>query len=206
MSDINVNSAFSAIAGSYGGEQYRDASDAYQVRMKVHGAFRIFGLPDSNGNPSVGWDQVVELTTKSFTVPKRAQSRISIPYMNGYTSFLGKPEEVEDFDWTGNSVVGRDVYKRLNMWANQGFNQATKTIGRASQYRKNGYMVKFGPDFDPAHNEVWELRSLLLVELKSDDVDMEAESDNVEITATLHADECIYRGMNWDGSDAAFNI
>lgn len=204
--DTNINSSFSAMVGSYGGEQYRDASDDYQVRMKVHGAIRIFGLPDVDGNAVVGWDQVVELTTKSFKIPGRSQAKISIPYMNGYTSFLGKPEEFEDFDWTGNSIVGRDVYKRLDRWASQGFDQAKKTIGRASRYRKNGYIVRFGPDFDPAHNEVWELRSIILTKLSQDDVDMDAGSDNVTITATLHADECIYRGMNWDGSDAAFSL
>jgi len=82
---------------------------------------------------------------ESMTLPTKMVSEIELNFINtrryvaGRASFESIPLIVRD-------TVSGNVADELNQWHNQVFNPADGSIGNASDYKKDGEIILFGPD------------------------------------------------------------
>lgn len=150
-----------------------------------------------------GWqaeDDPVALALESFPIPKENNAVVEARFQNERRKFAG-PANVEDMEIVVKDVVTKPVAYALFAWrrrvytpvAGQADSQlaAAGAVGLASQYKRSGTVLLYGPDGSPAESQGvqrrWRLEGLWPTSFDPGDIDMTSE-DMVRLTLTLSVD------------------
>lgn len=79
---------------------------------------------------------------------------ITVNYGNNAIKFAGKPS-LNSISVTINDFIGLETERILEAWSSLVYNKNTQTVGKASAYKKRGYLIEYSPDYEIA--KVWQL-------------------------------------------------
>lgn len=79
---------------------------------------------------------------------------ITVNYGNNAIKFAGKPS-LNSISVTINDFIGLETERILEAWSSLVYNKNTQTVGKASVYKKRGYLIEYSPDYEIA--KVWQL-------------------------------------------------
>lgn len=114
--------------------------------------------------------------TPGFTV-----EQLKIRRGNAEVKFAGQVT-FDDTDIKLNDFIGRDTEKVINAWHALVYNPKTQNIGKASDYKKTGYLIEYSPDH--AIVRQWELTGCWLSKVSYGEFASDNSSQR-QITATL---------------------
>jgi hypothetical protein len=133
-------------------------------------------------------NDVITLSFTSGPLPKSTITPIEVRYLNQIRKFAGTPT-FEDMPMVFNDYVDQGTAKVLADWFYLAHNPLTGKTALASQYKKNGRMVLYGPNGE--FDREWEIQGAWVSNYDPGDSDHEGE-DRVRINCTLTIDKAIY--------------
>ena len=129
----------------------------------------------------------IRLACAGSGTPGFSVETLKIQRGNAEVKFAGKAS-YDDSEIKLNDFIGKDVEKIISAWQGLVYNPRTQNIGKASDYKKTGYLLEFSPDH--AIVRQWELVGCWVSKVSYGDY----SSDNPslrQITATIVYDYAI---------------
>lgn len=96
------------------------------------------------------------ITLSVATVGELGQSidAIAVNYGNNAIKFAGKPQ-LNSISIQVNDFIGLETERILEAWSAKVYNKVTQTVGKATAYKKRGYLIEYSPDYEIC--KVWQL-------------------------------------------------
>lgn len=88
---------------------------------------------------------LLTLSVKSVNDPSTNISKLSVSYGNNSINFAGKPE-YGDVEIVVNDFIGIQTERILMAWSRLVYDPKTEKVGRASVYKRDGYLFEYSPD------------------------------------------------------------
>lgn len=129
----------------------------------------------------------IRLACAGSGTPGFSVETLKIRRGNAEVKFAGQVS-YEDTEIKLNDFIGKDTEKVINAWQGLVYNPTTQNIGRASDYKKVGYLVEYSPDHRIVRQ--WQLSGCWLSKVGYGDYASD-NSGNRQITATLVYDYAI---------------
>lgn len=89
--------------------------------------------------------EILTLSVKSVASPSTNIDALKVWYGNNSINFAGRPT-YGDVEVVVNDFVGADTERILMAWHRLVYDPKTELIGRASVYKRDGYLTKYTPD------------------------------------------------------------
>jgi len=133
-------------------------------------------------------NDVITLSFTSGPLPKSNIGIIEVRYLNQIRKFAGTPT-YDDLPVVFNDYVDQETATVLAKWNYLSHNPLSGKTALASEYKKNGRMVKYGPNGE--FDREWEIQGMWISNFDPGDADHEGE-DRVRITCSITIDKAIY--------------
>lgn len=114
-------------------------------------------------------------------------SAIKVSYGNNSINFAGKPD-YGDVQITFHDYIGIETERILTAWSKLVYNPMDETVGRASNYKYDGYLLEFAPD--GVQMRTWQLRGCFPGTLSYGGYSMDDNSIR-DIACTFYVDVAI---------------
>lgn len=151
--------------------------------MDIGNLTSIDGGLSMPGNSS----ELLTLSTKSVGGFNTSISNIQVQYGNNSINFAGKPT-YDSIAISFNDYIGINTERIIMAWSRLVYDPKTQKIGRASSYKKNGYLLEFSPDGDFV--KMWQAEGCFPGNVNFSDYDN--ESNNIRnINVTMYVDKLI---------------
>lgn len=108
------------------------------------GLGQLYSIDGGIAMPSNASD-ILTLSTKSVTYPSTNVEKLTVNYGNNSINFAGKPS-YSDVTIDFNDFVGVQTDRILSAWHKLVYDPKTEKIGRATSYKRDGYLKEFSPD------------------------------------------------------------
>lgn len=142
----------------YRGAQHMVGTDIFEPQRTNNFEIRFEGLDEliSSTGEITYKDCGKAITLSVANVGDLAQNIDAIPvnYGNNAIKFAGKPT-LNSISITINDFIGLETERILEAWSSKVYNKNTQTVGRATAYKKRGYLIEYSPDYEIA--KVWQL-------------------------------------------------
>lgn len=158
------------------------AGGGFEVQRANNGLIYVVGLAGNEND-------ILSLSMTSVTLPKTNINIIEVMYLNQTRKFAGRPT-FEDMQVVFNDYVDQNTKKVLADWFYLSHNPVTGKTAFASQYKKNGRIVLYGPD--GSGDREWEVTGIWISAFDPGDVDHEAD-DRLRITCTITIDKAVFK-------------
>lgn len=177
-------------AGDKLGTHYlTDNPQIYEIQRNNNFVFYIEGLSNAfdipqNRYAQVNADDIIRVSLKKGFVPHFKMSAIEVKRGNNTMKFAGTPTfdagsiELDDFIGSG----AKDI---MVAWQAKAYNVRTEKVGLASDYKKDGYLLEYTPDYQLVRT--WKLIGCWCAELNDSDYSHDS-NDKHSITATIQYD------------------
>ena len=133
-------------------------------------------------------DQVFRFSVDSTSVPHFSQETISIKRGNSTMKFAGAPS-FPDGNIVINDYIGADSKSVLMAWQNKSYNVKEEAVGLASDYKLQGYLMEYTPDFKKLVR-TWKLIGCWISGLNEDNFSASSDGKRT-ITATIQYDYAV---------------
>lgn len=90
---------------------------------------------------------LLTLSVKSVSYPSTTIGKLTVQYGNNSINFAGKPE-YGDVEIVVNDFIGIQTERIIMGWSRLVYDPKTEKIGRASQYKRDGYLFEYSTDGD----------------------------------------------------------
>lgn len=90
-------------------------------------------------------DELLTLSVKSVSYPSTNIDKLTVSYGNNSINFAGRPE-YSDVTIIVNDFIGIQTERILMGWSKKVYDPKRETIGWASQYKRDGYLIEYSPD------------------------------------------------------------
>lgn len=114
------------------------AGGKFEPQRNNHWILEIPGLPGKGS-------EVLKLSVKDHTLPAGTNEPITIPFGNEDRKVAGR-YTIEALTISFHDYVEEDVLGTLFQWRKLVYDRSTGTVGRASAYKKTGFLTLVGPD------------------------------------------------------------
>ena len=131
--------------------------------------------------------ELLTLSTASVGGLTTNISNIVASYGNNQINFAGKPS-YDSVQITFNDYIGIQTERIIMAWSRLVYDPKTEKIGRASQYKKNGYLLEFSPDGDFV--KMWQLEGCFPGTVSFDGYSNEG-NDIRKINVTFYVDKAM---------------
>ena len=152
---------------------------------------QITGLSDlvsvDKSQKIINATDTIRLACAGSGTPGFSVETLKVQRGNAEVKFAGKAS-YDDSEIKLNDFIGKDTEKVISAWQGLVYNPKTQNIGKASQYKKTGYLMEYSPDH--AIVRQWQLVGCWVSKVAYGDY----ASDNAslrQITATLVYDYAI---------------
>lgn len=88
---------------------------------------------------------LLTLSVKSVSYPSTNIDKLTFFYGNNSVNFAGKPN-YGDVEIVVTDFIGLQTERILMAWSRLVYDPKTETIGWASQYKRDGYLMEYSPD------------------------------------------------------------
>jgi len=88
---------------------------------------------------------LLTLSVKSVGYPSTNIDKLTVYYGNNSINFAGKPSYT-DVEIVVNDFIGLQTERILMAWSKKVYNPKTETIGWATDYKRDGYLLEYAPD------------------------------------------------------------
>ena len=88
---------------------------------------------------------LLTLSVKSVSYPSTNINKLQVFYGNNSINFAGKPE-YGDVEIVVNDFIGIQTERILMAWSREVYDPKNETIGWASNYKRDGYLIEYSPD------------------------------------------------------------
>lgn len=105
---------------------------------------QLFSIDQGLALPGNASD-LLTLSVKSVDYPSTEINNIQVSYGNNSINFAGKPT-YGNVTIAVNDFIGLQTERIIMAWSALVYNPKTETIGRASQYKRDGYLFEYSPD------------------------------------------------------------
>lgn len=105
---------------------------------------QLYTIDQSIALPSNASD-LLTLSVKSVSYPTTNIDKLKVWYGNTSVNFAGRPE-YNDVTIVVNDFIGIQTERIIMGWSKLVFNPKDQTIGWASQYKRDGYLMESSPD------------------------------------------------------------
>jgi hypothetical protein len=139
-------------------------------------------------------EQVMTLSLKGSLFPKESNVKKSIKYFNETRHYAGSVTPFEALSVKYHDYVDRQILSALYEWRRMVWDPSTGAIGLASEYKKPGRLYFYPPnvvDGGSGAARTWRLIGCWPVSVTTDDLDMESDGDNIEITLEVSIDRAL---------------
>lgn len=162
----------------------------YEIQRSNNFVFYISGLSKSlnivnNKYAAENADDVLKLSVSSAFVPHFTQEAIVVKRGNNSMKFAGTPTfkdgSIKFDDWIGAGT--KDI---LLAWQKTSYNVDTEKVGLASDYKRDGYLLEYTPDYQLVRT--WKLCGCWISGIEEDPFDHESNEKH-SLTATLQYDK-----------------
>jgi len=163
----------------WGATRLADSRDL-EVQRENHFELQLVG----NGNVDFGEDFTISV--ESFPLPTETSEQLEVPYGNTTVNLAGR------VSWGAGALVVRDFVDKktkaiLIDWRSQCYNHETDQVGRASDYKTQGYVYEYS--VDGQLTGMWELQGVWPQEVNYGNLTHQSgERKNIE--ANLVYDKC----------------
>ena len=150
-----------------------------------------FTLGDGNA------EEILSLSLKGSPFPKQSNAKKQIKYFNETRHYAGAVDAFEALSVKFHDYVDRAVFASLYAWRKQVWNPDSGAIGLASTYKKYGRLYLYPPNVtrsvaaSGSSARTWKLFGCWPVSVTADDLDMESDGENVEITCEVSIDRAL---------------
>lgn len=174
------------------GAYYMIGQDAWEPQRTNNFEIRFPNLPQLYSidqgipMPSNSAD-FLTLSTKSVGGINVNVSPITISYGNNSIKVAGKPE-YNDISVTFRDFIGIQTERIISAWHKDVYNPANETVGRASVYKQQAYLLEFAPD--GTNVRTWKLEGVWPGNVSYGDYSNDG-NDIREISVTFNIDVAI---------------
>ena len=135
------------------------------------------------------WAQeVIRFAVNKVTIPNYEQSVININRGNTQVKFAGTMTygegSIEVIDY-----IGADAKSVLMAWQKLSGDIKNETVGYARDYKKDCYLIEYGPDFKEVRH--WEIKGAWVASVSNDENSNEGGNDKRVLTGRLIFDKAI---------------
>lgn len=88
---------------------------------------------------------LLTLSVKSVSYPSTNIDKLTVQYGNNSVNYAGKPT-YGDVEIVVNDFIGIQTERIIMAWSKLVYNPKNETVGWASQYKRDGYLLEFSPD------------------------------------------------------------
>ena len=88
---------------------------------------------------------LLTLSVKSVSYPSTTISALKVSYGNNSINYAGKPE-YGDVEIVCNDFIGLQTERIIMGWHKLVYDPKTEKVGRASVYKRDGYLFEYSPD------------------------------------------------------------
>lgn len=140
--------------------------------------------------PLSGGKQLLRLALASAFIPKYESETFMIDYLNEQVQFAGKPKPAGEGTIKFHDYVDQNVRNALLSWYYMVYNPSNGAVGLASQYKRDGYIILFGPD--GSNTRLWKLKGCFpsMVDLGGE-VSYTEGNKAVDISLTIKYDKAL---------------
>lgn len=142
----------------YKGAQHMVGTDVFEPQRNNNFEIRFEGLDTlTSSTGEVKYTDCGKAITLSVAnVGDLGQNidAIAVQYGNNAIKFAGKPS-LNSISLTINDFIGLETERILEAWSALVYNKNNQTVGRATNYKKRGYLIEYSPDYEIA--KVWQL-------------------------------------------------
>lgn len=96
----------------------------------------------------------ITLSVKSVGSLNQSVDSMAVHYGNNAIKYAGKPT-LNSISISVNDFIGIETERILESWSSLVYNKYTQTVGRASSYKKDAYLLEYAPD--GTNVKVWKL-------------------------------------------------
>ena len=89
--------------------------------------------------------ELLTLSVKSVSYPSTNIDKLTVSYGNNSINFAGRPS-YGDVEIVVNDFIGLQTERILMAWSKRVYNPKDETIGWATDYKRDGYLLEFAPD------------------------------------------------------------
>lgn len=165
--------------------QYYEPSRSNNFMFYISGLTELLKDDIIHGYAKEHSEEVLKLSVNSSFVPHFTMNAIEIKRGNNTMKFAGTPTysngqlKVDDFIGAGTKDV-------LLAWQNRAYNVRTEKVGLASDYKIDGNLVEYTPDWQVVRT--WKICGCWISGISEDDFGHES-NDKRQITATVEYDK-----------------
>ena len=145
-----------------------------------------------DGTKVIGNDyaqEVVRFSVNKVHIPNFTQGVININRGNTQIKFAGtmtfEAGSMEVIDY-----IGADSKSVLMAWQRLSGDIENETVGRAANYKKEAYLVEYGPEYGNIVRE-WKIQGAWVSQISNDENSHEGGNDKRVITATIQFDKAV---------------
>jgi len=139
-------------------------------------------------------EKIMSLSLKGSPFPKESNVKKSIKYFNETRHYAGAVTPFESLSVKYHDYVDRQILAALYAWRREVWDPNTGAIGLAAQYKKRGRLYFYPPNVvngGDSRARTWVLIGCWPVSVTTDELDMESDGDNVEITLEVSIDRAL---------------
>ena len=106
---------------------------------------QLFSIDQGLALPGNASD-LLTLSVKSVDYPTTEIGKLAVSYGNNSINYAGKPS-YGDVSIVVNDFIGIQTERILMAWSALVYNPKDEIIGWASQYKRDGYLIEYSPDY-----------------------------------------------------------
>lgn len=143
-----------------------------------------------------GGSELIRLTLAKAFVPEYISETIDINFLNEKVRFAGKPTNVGEGTIELQDYVDVNVRNAILSWYYQVYNPNNGAVGLAKNYKRDSYIVMFGPD--GSNTRLWKLKGSFPTKVNSASGGLDyATQDASTISVTISYDKALpFTGSN----------
>lgn len=138
--------------------------------------------------PYSGGRTLISLALNSAFIPKFETEVFTIDYMNEQVQFAGKPKTAQSGNIKLIDYVDQNVRNALLSWYYQVYNPTNGAVGLAGNYKRDAYIVTFGPE--GSYTRMYKLVGAFPSVIEGSELNY-SDAKQVEITVTIAYDKVI---------------
>jgi len=139
--------------------------------------------------PYAGGKQLIKLALSGAFLPEYETETFSVDFQNEQVAFAGKPKTVSEGTIKLKDYVDQNVRNAVLSWSFQVYNPENGVVGLAKDYKRDAYVVLYGPD--GSNTRLWKLLGAFPKKVSTGGEISYSENDGIEIEMVLSYDKAI---------------
>lgn len=132
-----------------------------------------------------GLSEDITLSVASQNLPNISNETVELPYGNSKVKVAGQGS-FDDVSLVVNDYIEADIEAQLWAWRKKVFDPVTMKVGWASEYKRNGRLIQFGPD--GTVSRTWRLIGCFPTGFEVSDFSYDG-SDKKQVTLPISVDQ-----------------